>query len=154
MEGVETIINPGIKANIHESKQGVIWMEIYVGNIPKGTRPGELKKLIKESVKQKVFPRLFDKIVASGHLDKGVGVKILKARSGNGPYRYGHIVIQSQGLGQLAMDVLLNAQLRGKDLSAREYFKRNRDNDRRTPYWRDISWDQTCRRVSERRKKS
>jgi hypothetical protein len=131
---------------------GAIWMEIYVGNIPKGTRPGEIRKIIKNALKEKVFPRLFEKIVASGQIDKGMGVKIRKAKSTNGEYRYGHVVVHSSGLGRLALDSLLNAQLRGECLSAREFVTRNRGNDRRAAVWHEPPDNMTCRRVKERRK--
>jgi hypothetical protein len=130
---------------------GAIWMEIYVGNIPKGTRPGEIRKIIKNALKDKVFPRLFEKIVASGQIDKGVGVKIRKAKSSHGVYRYGHVVVHSSGLGKLALDSLLNAQLRGECLSAREFVTRDRDNDRRTSTGQQPPDNITCRRMKERR---
>ena len=130
---------------------GAIWMEIYVGNIPKGTRPGEIRKIIKNAVKEKVFPRLFEKIVATGQIDKGVGVKIRKAKSNNGVYRYGHVVVHSSGLGKLALDSLLNAELRGECLSAREFVNRDQGNDRRTAVWHEPPENMTCRRVKERR---
>lgn len=128
-----------------------MWVEIYIGNIPKGTRPGELKKIIKEAVKQKVFPRLFEKIVNSGQLDKGVGIKIHKAKSTDGSYRYGHIVVNSTGLGKLTLDSLVNAEIRGIHLKAREFVKRNTGNDRRTANWHGPS-HQNCRRNKERRR--
>jgi hypothetical protein len=140
--------------NRKSPNSGAIWMEIYVGNIPKGTRPGELRKIIKNAIKGKVFPRLFEKIVASGQIDKGVGVKIHKAKNSNGEYRYGHVVVHSSGLGKLAMDSLLHAQLRGNCLSAREYITRNRDNDRRVAEWHEPPGDLPCRRMKERRKKN
>lgn len=127
-------------------------MEIYIGNIPKGTRPGELKKIIKEAVKQKVFPRLFEKIDKSGQLDKGVGIKIHKAKSTDGPYRYGHIVVNSSGLGKLTLDSLIDAEIRGKHLMAREFVERNTDNDRRSANWHEIPSQQNCRRSKERRR--
>ena len=130
---------------------GAIWMEIYVGNIPKGTRPGEIRKIIKNAVKEKVFPRLFEKIVATGQIDKGVGVKIRKAKSTNGAYRYGHVVVHSSGLGKLALDSLLNAELRGENLNAREFVNRDQGNDRRTAVWHEPPENMTCRRVKERR---
>lgn len=127
-------------------------MEIYVGNVPKGTRPGELRKIIKNALKEKVFPRLFDKIVASGQIDKGVGVKIRKTKTTNGEYSYGHIVVHSHGLGKLAMDSLIDAQLRGKNLNAREFITRRQSNDRRTAKNCNQPGDLICRRKKERRR--
>jgi hypothetical protein len=144
-------INP---KNRKTQNSGAFWMEIYVGNIPKGTRPGELRKIIKNAIKEKVFPRLFEKIIDSGQIDKGMGVKIHKAKNTNGEYRYGHVVVHSSGLGKLAMDSLLNAELRGSCLSAREYVARQRDNDRRMTNNPKPPGDITCRRVKDRRKKS
>jgi hypothetical protein len=144
-------INP---KNRKTQNSGAIWMEIYVGNIPKGTRPGEIRKIVKNAIKDKVFPRLFEKIVKSGQIDKGMGVKIHKARSADGDYRYGHVVVHSSGLGKLALDSLLNAELRGNCLSAREYVTRNRGNDRRVAVWSEPPGDVACRRMKERRKKN
>jgi RNA recognition motif-containing protein len=129
-------------------------MDIYIGNIPKGTRPGEIKKLIKKSIKNKVFPRLFEKIVATGQIDKGVGIKIHKTKTVNGEYNYGHVVVQSSGIGRLAIDSLVNAQLRGNCLNAREFVPRDQNNDRRAVNWRELPWDEHCRRQKERRKNS
>ena len=129
-------------------------MDIYVGNIPKGTRPGEIKKLLKQAIKEKVFPRLFEKIVATGQIDKGVGIKIHKTKAVNGEYIYGHIVVHSPGIGRLAIDSLLKAQLRGSCLSAREFIPRSHNNDRRAENWREIPWSDDCRRHKERRKSS
>ena len=126
-------------------------MDIYVGNIPKGTRPGELKKLIKKAIKNKVFPRLFEKIVATGQIDKGGGIKIHKTSTVNGEYSYGHIMVQSSGIGRLAIDSLLNAQLRGNCLNAREFVSRDCSNDRRAENWRERPWTENCRRQKERR---
>ena len=142
-----------ILKNSHIQDSGASWMEIYVGNVPKGTRPGELKKLIKSAIKDKVFPRMFDKIVSSGQIDKGVGIKIRKAKTSDGEYRYGHIVVHSSGLGKLTLDSLLNAELRGECLSAREFVTRNSDNDRRTAVWHEPPENMDCRRVKERRRK-
>ena len=47
-------------------------MDIYIGNIPKGTRPTELKKLLKDSVKASVFSRMFEQAVALGRFDSDV----------------------------------------------------------------------------------
>jgi RNA recognition motif-containing protein len=127
-------------------------MDIYVGNVPKGTRPGEIKKLIKKAIKNKVFPRLFEKIVATGRIDKGVGVKIHKNKTTNGEYNYGHIVVHSSGIGRLTIDSLVNAELRGCCLIAREFVIRDKNNDRRAPNWRELSWSEPCRRQKERRK--
>lgn len=128
-------------------------MEIYIGNVPKGTRPGEIRKLIKNAIKDKVFPRLFEKLIATGQIDKGMGVKIRKTKNTNGEYRYGHVVVDSSGLGKLTMDLLSNAQLQGNNLNAREFTLRNRDNDRRVADWQEPPSHFTCRRVKERRKK-
>jgi len=126
-------------------------MDIYVGNIPKGTRPSELKKLIKKAIKNKVFPRLFEKIVATGQIDKGVGIKIHKNKTTNGEFNYCHIVVESSGIGKLAIDSLLNAQLRGSCLNAREFVSRDQNNDRRAVDWREKPWKKRCRRQNERR---
>ena len=55
-------------------------MEIYIGNIPKGTRPTELKKLLKESVKASVFTRMYEQAVALGRFDNDIEINIIKRK--------------------------------------------------------------------------
>lgn len=128
-------------------------MEIYIGNIPKGTRPAEIRKLLKDTVKQRVFQRLFEKMVSRGHLDEGVDVEIVKGKSNNGAYRFGRVIIDSAPLAYLMMESPIEANLRGTDLEVREFVKRDSINDRRSPNWGDLEWEQPCRRVADRRKK-
>ena len=139
-----------MKTNVNDNQRGTL-MEIYVGNIPKGSRPGEIRKIIENAIKEKVFPRLFEKIIETGQINKGVGVKIRKTKNTNGEYRYGHVTVHSSGLGQLAMDSLSNAELRGNCLNAREFITRSQHNDRRASHGDAASLDFPCRRVHERR---
>ena len=55
-------------------------MEIYVGNIPKGTRPSELKKLLKDSVKERVFKRMYEKALELGRFDENLDIRIIKQK--------------------------------------------------------------------------
>ncbi len=129
-------------------------MEIYIGNIPNGSRPGDIRKILKNAIKKKVFPRLFEKILATGQIDKEVGIKIRKSKTIQGEYSYGHVVVHSSGLGRLAMDSLANAQLRGNSLNAREFVPRDRGNDRRAASMHKTPRDFPCRRRNERRRTS
>lgn len=125
-------------------------MEIYIGNIPKGTRPSEVRKLIKDSVKGIIFNRLFDRIRDLGHLDDGIGIEILNPNNKKSKHRYGHLVVTSHRLGQLTLNALKRAKIRGQALEVRPYIPRDSSNDRRL---KPHSWDKQCRRTLERRKK-
>jgi hypothetical protein len=130
-------------------------MEIYIGNIPKGTRAAEIRKLIKNAIKDNVFQRLFDQLLNRGHFDDGVNVNIVKYDSSNGADRYGHVVIQSGALARLTLEALNEweeTQIRGSDLEIRRYVTRRAQNDRRDPSWREKPWKGKCRRVADRRR--
>jgi hypothetical protein len=127
-------------------------MEIFVGNIPKGTRPAEIRRLIKDAVKEKVFQRLYDKMHSLGRFDDGVDIEIVKQKGRNGAGRYCYLVIRSEALARLTLDALNNAEIRGKNLNTRKYVNRDPKKDRRAPNWRELPWEGKCRRVSERRK--
>jgi hypothetical protein len=128
-------------------------VEIYIGNIPKGTRAAEVKKLMRNSVKENIFTGLFNRIVNLGRLDKDVMIKIVKYKPKNGSndYRYGRVNMKSERLAQASMGFLEGRALRGNRLQIRPFVTRSTDNDRRRPNWRDRDWKEEHRRVNERR---
>ncbi|MCI0507932.1 MAG: hypothetical protein L0Z73_17740 [Gammaproteobacteria bacterium] len=130
-------------------------MDIYVGNIPKGTRPGELKKLLKDSVRERVFKRLFDQALALGRFDNDVDIKVIKRKcvDKRGYYRFGQISIPSDRIAPVALESLKNSEIRGAKLEVRAFVKRKPENDRRVANWRERPWKGKSRRISERRKK-
>lgn len=129
-------------------------MEIYVGNIPKGTRPSELKKLLKDSVKERVFKRMYEKALELGRFDENLDIKIVKQKrfGKHGYYRFGQISIESNRIAPVALESLKNSQIRGNDLDIREFVERNPANDRRAANWRELPWKGRSRRKGERRK--
>ena len=128
-------------------------MDIYVGNIPKGTRPAELRKLLKDSVKKCLFRRVFNKALSLGRLDNDVGIDICTHKKGDSNYRYGHVSIVSDRLAQVAFDSIDGTAIRGERLYIRKFASRSSKNDRRADNWRKASWHKTERRSVERRKK-
>ena len=123
-------------------------MEIYIGNIPKGTRPSEVRKLIKDSVRDSIFNKLFDKIRDLGRLDDGIGIEILTSNDNNNANsRYGRLVVTSHRLGQLTLNSLKTAQLRGQPLEVRVFISRDPENERRQLQ----NWNKKCRRLTDRR---
>lgn len=130
-------------------------MDIYIGNIPKGTRPAELKKLLKESVRESVFTRVFDQILASGRFDENVDVDIVKRKRfrKHGYYRYGHVIIRSDRIAPVALEALKHQKIRGSEIEVRVFTERNPENDRRAPDWREKPWSRKSRRKGERRQK-
>lgn len=131
-------------------------MDIYVGNIPKGTRPGELKKLIKDSVKERVFKRLYEQALALGRFDNEIEIKIIK-RKRHGKrsyYRFGQISIPSDRIAPLALESLKHSEIRGAKLEVREFSDRKAENDRRAANWRELPWNGKTRRKGDRRHKS
>jgi len=128
-------------------------MDIYVGNIPKGTRPAELRKLLKDSVKKCLFRRVFNKVLSLGRLDNDVGIDICTHKKGDDNYRYGHVSIESDRLAQVAFDSIDGTAIRGESLCIRKFTSRSSKNDRRADEGREASWHKTERRSIERRKK-
>jgi len=127
-------------------------MDIYVGNIPKGTRPAELRKLLKDSVKKCLFRRVFNKVLSLGRLDNDVGIDICTHKRGDSNYRYGHVSIQSDRLAQVAFDSIGGSAIRGENLNIRKFTSRIPKNDRRADNWRELSWINAERRSADRRK--
>jgi len=129
-------------------------MEIYIGNIPKGTRPAEIKKLLKESIRPNIFQRLYDKIVSLGRLDNDVDIEIYtsKDKTRRKSYRYGQITIKSHRMGPVALEALHNTSIRGSVLNVRKLVVRKSANERRTTSSSDIPWTGKSRRKKERRK--
>lgn len=121
-------------------------MEIYIGNIPKGTRPSEVRKLIKDSVRNRIFDKMFTRIRDLGRLDDGIGIEILTLESNKN--RYGRLVVTSHRLGELTLTSLKQAKIRGQKLVVRPFVQRDAGNDRRKLDDRN----RQCRRILERRK--
>ena len=128
-------------------------MDIYIGNIPKGTRPTELKKLLKDSVKASVFSRMYEQAVALGRFDKDIDIDIVKRKrfKKHGYYRYGHIIIKSDRIAPVALEAMQNSKIRGSKLEVREFILRKPTNDRRAEDWESKPWNRRQRRKAERR---
>ena len=128
-------------------------MEIYIGNIPKGTRPTELKKLLKDSVKASVFSRMYEQAVALGRFDNDIEINIVKRKrfKKHGYYRYGHLIINSDRIAPVALEALQDSKIRGSKLEVREFVQRNSVNDRRASDWESKPWNRRQRRKTDRR---
>lgn len=128
-------------------------MDIYIGNIPKGTRPTELKKLLKDSVKASVFSRMYEQAVALGRFDNDIDIDIVKRKrfKKHGYYRYGHIIIKSDRIAPVALEAMQNSKIRGSKLEVREFIQRKPTNDRRAEDWESKPWNRRQRRKAERR---
>ena len=144
---------PGVATNSTHAIHGTGCMQIYVSNIPKGTRPAEIKKLLRDSFKDHVFGKLYEHMLNRGAFEDDVDIDIVhhKPNGTNHDYRYGHLSISSKGLARVAIEALEGREIRGSTISARPYTPRESRNDRRRPDWRDVPWSGTCRRNSERR---
>lgn len=126
-------------------------MEIFVGNIPEGTRAAELRKLLKVTLKGTVFRRVLNKVIKDGALDHGASFKITNKKLNGATFRYGHVVIPSDSLAHVALESLADAALRGSKLEVREYIKRNPSNDRRAINRDESSLNRPERNRPERR---
>lgn len=128
-------------------------MDIYIGNIPKGTRPTELKKLLKDCVKDSVFSRMYEQAVALGRFDNDIDIDIIKRKrfKKHGYYRYGHIIIKSDRIAPVALEAMQDSKLRGTKLEVREFVNRSPANDRRANDWESKPWNRRQRRKAERR---
>lgn len=128
-------------------------MDIFMGNIPKGTRPAEIKKLLKESIRTNIFRRLYDKLTDLGRFEQGVDIELHNQNGRRGAYRYGQIRFRSERLARLALDVLSDSHIRGNGLSVRAYVKRSATNDPRGKNNDPDGWGNENRRKKDRRKK-
>ena len=127
-------------------------MDIYVGNLPKGTRPAEIKKLIKESFRGHIFQGLYNRILNLGRFDRDMAVNIHK-KSGRRGYRYGKIHFNSDRMGLLALDILEGSRIRGMGLAVRAYAERTRDSERRVDTQTAAQWSGPERRKRKERRR-
>lgn len=128
-------------------------MNIYVGNLPKGTRPAEIMKLIKESFRGHIFQGLYARMLDLGRFEAGVAVDIHQQRGRRG-HRYSKIHFRSERMGRVALEVMDGTQIRGMGLAVRAYVERQAENDRRrNNATSDSLWPYADRRhKSERRR--
>jgi len=127
-------------------------MDIYIGNIPKGTRPAELRKWVRESFRNHIFEKIYQRMISLGRFEHGMAVNI-KKRGMRGGGRYGRIRFHSQRMADFALEVLEGTPIRGSDISVRPYIPRHRANDRRKPGGNWVgTWNGVERRRKERRK--
>ncbi|MFV2058993.1 MAG: RNA recognition motif domain-containing protein [Thiohalomonadales bacterium] len=126
-------------------------MNIYIGNIPKGTRPSELKRLIKDQIRPNIFQKLYSRLIDLGRFDQGVNINIHKQKNKRGPYRYGKLRFRSNRLGELALEVLDGCTLRGESLAIRPYIRRKKSNDLRITHHQPLSHGIIERRKNDRR---
>jgi len=124
-------------------------MEIYMGNIPKGTRPSEIRKLVKESFRGHIFDKIYDRMISLGRFEQGMAVNIKKIHSRGGG-RYGRIRFYSQRMGEVALEILRGSEIRGAGISVRPYIQRKTVNDRRQHS--TSNWNGAERRKKERRR--
>ena len=123
-------------------------MDIYDGNIQKGTIAAEIKKLVKESFRGHIFNKIYDRMLSLGRFEQGIAININKKKGRTGG-RYGRIRFQSQRMGELALEILVGSELRGKGISVRPYADRQQRNDRRQS---EHEWNGYNRRKKERRR--
>lgn len=125
-------------------------MDLYIGNIPKGARTAELKKLVKDTLRENVFSGMFDRLAHLGRLDNGISIAIHSCRDqlDAESYRYGHIKIDSRNLARVVLENIGSASLRGESLSVREYVERDNSRDRR---YGGNDWQGEERRSTDRR---
>lgn len=123
-------------------------MDIYLGNIPKGTRPAEIKRLVKESFRGHIFERIYERMLSLGRFEQGMAINIKNRRSREGG-RYGRIHFHSRLMGEFALEILDGSEIRGEGISVRPFVLRDSNNDRRH---RDRPWDGKDRRRKERRR--
>lgn len=110
-------------------------MELYVGQLKSKDTIEDLKLLFK------------------GY-DKKASFEIIKLKRESGSLYYGLVNIDSERLARKALKKLNAAMLNGHPVAVREFEYRSGGNERRSLNWRELPWDTTERRLSERRKKS
>jgi len=124
-------------------------MEIYLGNIPKGTRPSEIRKLVKDSFRGHIFERIYDRMITLGRFEQGMAINIKKRHSRDGG-RYGRVRFHSKHMAEFAVELLNGSEIRGEGISVRPYVQRQTDNDRRLT--ESGNWKGRDRRKKDRRK--
>lgn len=106
-------------------------MDIYIGNLPERINSSQLKKIIRYAL----FPASFREIIARWLKGKDriehSDFEVIDDDRGNHSVRYAHAVIKPDQVARRVVQRLDHLTFHGSSLSAREYVKRNPDNDRR-----------------------
>ena len=111
-----------------------------------------MKKLIKDSVRDRVFKRLYEQALALGRFDDvEITISKRKRNGKRGYYRFGQITIPSDRIAPVALESLKNSEIRGAKLDVREFVERKAGNDRRAANWRELPWSGRSRRKRDRR---
>jgi RNA recognition motif-containing protein len=110
-------------------------MELYIGHLTSSDTISDLKRFFK------------------GY-DKKASFRIVKLLRAGGPLYFGLVKVDSDRLARKALKKLHAAKLNGHRVCVREYEHRSGSNERRALNWRNIAWQYTERRMTERREKS
>ena len=127
-------------------------MEIYIGNLPDQLNPKDLRKI----VRYVLLPSSFSGLI--GHLFKKNGklgntrFEVVEDANGSRSVRYAYADIQPDIIARRVIQRLDHLTFNGASLRAREFIKRNLQNDRRKKTVKNLySVDVYNRRIADRR---
>ena len=125
-------------------------MQLFIGNLPRNMNTYELRRVVERAL----LPQGIQE--TAKHYLKGQRVKrsqyeIFDKLTTFGIKRHSKVTIEPDTLAQRVIDRLDNTALRDTTLVVREFVTRINNNDRRALTWRLKSWDNTERRLRERR---
>jgi len=107
-------------------------MELFIGNLSANTRKNDL-------------------FIFLGRYGKQADVSMRKLKFETSVYYYAHINIDSEKQALKVIKKLHGKRINGKPVLIREFEYRAGNNDRRGLNWRNLLWDNSERRLNERR---
>ncbi|MGD8592070.1 MAG: hypothetical protein PVF82_04520 [Gammaproteobacteria bacterium] len=125
-------------------------MQLFIGNLPKKMSTFELRRIVERALLPQGIQETA-KHYLKGERVKRVQYEVFDKLTPYGVVRHGKVSIEPDSLAQRVIERLDDTPYRDTMLVVREYVTRINNNDRRALTWRLKRWNNTERRLQDRR---
>ncbi|WP_455211169.1 hypothetical protein [Kaarinaea lacus] len=126
-------------------------MQLFVGNLPRNMNTFELRRIVERVLLPQGIQQTAKHFLLKRERVKRVQYEVFDKLTPFGIVRHGKVTIEPDALAQRVIERLDNTQYRDTVLVVREFVTRINNNDRRALTWRLKAWEDTERRLRDRR---
>lgn len=126
-------------------------MQLFIGNLPRNINAFELRRLVERVLLPQGLQETAKHFLLKTERLKRSEYEVFDKLTMFGIVRHGKAVIEPDLMAMRAIERLNDTQFRDNVLIVREFIVRINNNDRRALSWRMKSWDDTERRLRDRR---
>jgi len=126
-------------------------MQLFIGNLPRNMSTFELRRIVERALLPQGLQETAKHYLLRGERLKRVQYEVFDKLTPFGIVRHGKATIEPDLLAQRVIERLNDTAYRDTNLVVREFVTRINNNDRRALTWRLKLWDDTERRLRERR---